>query len=109
MSKGRKTIKLFVKGKMGVGKTTLITTLHDILKRNKKFKESFNGYDIEIFEYAECDEGEIQSAHNKRWSIDDGKLEEIEFLSVTYHKSFIDLIWKIIKWPFVKLFKLIRK
>jgi len=83
-----KKIKLFVKGKMGCGKTTFVNTVRDILKKNKKFKELFNDYEIEIFEFAESEDKEVQSATNKRWTIKENKLEETEWFATHYHKSF---------------------
>lgn len=100
-----KKIKLFVKGKMGCGKTTFITTIRDILKKNKKFKEMFEGYEFDIFEFAESEDKEIQAATNKRWTIQEGKFEETEWFATSYHKSFFSKIWLFI----LKIFKLFGK
>lgn len=108
MSEDYKVIKVFVKGEMGIGKTTFITCVRDLLKKNKKFKELFDRYNIEVFEIATTsDDTEYRSASNKMWSITDGKLEEKEFITVTYRKSFIATVWSTIKSVFVKLFKFI--
>ena len=98
-----KKINVFVKGKMGVGKTTFITTLRDILKKNKKFKELFNEYEFDVYEFAEDDDLEYQSAANKKWTIKDGNFKEEEFIKVVYKKSFFKMIWSFIKALFKKL------
>lgn len=103
-----KEINIFVKGKTGVGKTTFINTIRDILKKNKKFKESFNGYEFNIYEIAKIEEEEVQSATNKKWTITEGIFEESEFFNISYKKSFLTNIWNFIKTIIVKLFKILR-
>lgn len=102
-----KQIKIFVKGKYGVGKTTFINTVRDILKKNKKFKELFNDYEFDVYEFAEDENKESQTAVCKKWTITEGKFEEKEFISVAYEKSFFGSLWtavtKLFKWIF-KLF-----
>ena len=100
-----KKINIFVKGKYGVGKTTFINCLRDILKKNKKFKELFDGYEFNIHEFAEDENKETQSAVTKKWIILDSKFEEEECLSIAYKKSFLGNIWALI----VKIFKAIIK
>ena len=96
-----KKINIFVKGKMSVGKTTFINTVRDILKKNKKFKESFEGYEFDVYEFAEDEDKEYQSATNKKWTIKDGKFEENEFVNVAYKKS----IFRSIIDFFLRIFK----
>ena len=99
-----KQIKIFVKGKYGVGKTTFVNTVRDILKKNKKFKELFNDYEFDVYEFVEDGNKEFQSAACKKWTITEGKFEEKEFISVAYEKSFFGSLWtevtKLFKWIF---------
>ena len=98
-----KKINVFVKGKMGVGKTTFITTLRDILKKNKSFKELFDNYEFDIYEFTEDDDQEYQSAVNKKWTIQDNNFTEDEFVKIIYKKSLFKKIWSFIKALFKKL------
>lgn len=98
-----KKINVFVKGKMGVGKTTFINTLRDILKKNKKFKELFDDYEFDVYEFAEDEDQEYQSATNKKWTIKEGNFKEDEFIKVAYKKSFFKTIWSFIKALFRKI------
>ena len=102
-----KQIKIFVKGKYGVGKTTFVNTVRDILKKNKKFKELFNDYEFDVYEFAEDENKESQTAVCKKWTITEGKFDEKEFISAAYEKSFFGSLWtavtKLFKWIF-KLF-----
>ena len=102
-----KQIKIFVKGKYGVGKTTFVNTVRDILKKNKKFKELFNDYEFDVYEFVEDENKEFQSAACKKWTITEGKFDEKEFISMAYEKSFFGSLWtavtKLFKWIF-KLF-----
>lgn len=102
-----KQIKIFVKGKYRVGKTTFVNTVRDILKKNKKFKELFNDYEFDVYEFAEDENKEFQTAVCKKWTITEGKFDEKEFISVAYEKSFFGSLWtavtKLFKWIF-KLF-----
>ena len=91
-----KQIKVFVKGKYGVGKTTFINTVRDVLKKNKKFKELFNDYEFDVYEFAEDENKESQTAACKKWTITEGKFEEKEYISVAYRKSFFTELWLII-------------
>lgn len=101
-----KQIKIFVKGKYGVGKTTFVNTVRDILKKNKKFKELFNDYEFDIYEFAEDENKEQQEAVCKKWTITEGKFEEKEFISVAYEKSFFSSLWTTITKLFKGIFKL---
>lgn len=103
-----KQIKIFVKGSMAIGKTTFINAVRDLLKKNKKFKESFDGYEFDIYEFVEDENKEQQEAVCKKWTITEGKFDEKkEFISVVYEKSFFSSLWttitKLFKWIF-KLF-----
>ena len=91
-----KQIKVFIKGKYGVGKTTFINTVRDVLKKNKKFKELFNDYEFDVYEFAEDENKESQTAVCKKWTIIEGKFEEKEYISVAYRKSFYAELWLII-------------
>lgn len=101
-----KKINIFVKGKMAVGKTTFINNVRDILKRNKKFKTLFEDYEFDVYEFAEDENKEYQSASNKRWTIKEGKFEEKEFIAVAYEKSFFKTIGNFIVKIFKSIFKL---
>lgn len=103
-----KQINIFVKGKTGVGKTTFINTIRDILKKNKKFKENFEGYEFNIYEVSKIEDEEIQSATNKKWTITEGTFEETEFFNISYKKSFLQNIWSLIKVLFKKILKIFR-
>ena len=93
-----KKIRLFVKGKMGCGKTTFINTLRDILKKNKKFKALFDGYVFDIYEFCEYNDGEEkQAASTKIWTITSEQLTETEELVVHYKKSIFVEIFLFIK------------
>ena len=102
-----KEIKILVKGKYGVGKTTFINAVRDILKKNKKFKELFEGYEFDVYEFATDEEKENQAATSKKWTITDGKFEEQEFMVISYQKSFFRSVWsfilRLVKW-IIKLF-----
>jgi len=99
-----KKINIFVKGKMAVGKTTFIMTVRDILKKNKKFKELFNDYEFDIYEFAEDEGREFQSSANKKWTIVNNVFKEEEFLSVSYKKSFFGNIFNVLKAFFKRIF-----
>ena len=99
-----KEIKILVKGEYGVGKTTFINTIRDILKKNKKFKELFEGYEFNVYEFATDKEKENQTAVSKKWTIIDGKFEEQEFMIVAYKKSFFRSIWDFILKVFKSIF-----
>lgn len=102
-----KKIKLFVKGKMGCGKTTFINALRDILKKNKKFKEMFEGYTFDIHEFCEYTDGEEkQAASVKIWNITEGKFNETEELVISYKKSIFIRIFLFIKNLIAKIIKI---
>ena len=79
--------------------------MRDILKKNKKFKELFNDYEFDVYEFAEDENKESQTAVCKKWTITEGKFEEKEFVSVAYEKSFFGSLWTAV----TKLFKWISK
>lgn len=101
-----KEIKILVKGKYGIGKTTFINTIRDILKKNKKFKELFEGYEFDVYEFTTDEEKENQAAVSKKWTITEGKFEEQEFMVVAYKKSFFKGVWLAIIKMFKAIFKL---
>ena len=104
-----KQIKIFVKGKYGVGKTTFVNTVRDILKKNKKFKELFNDYEFDVYEFVEDENKEFQSAACKKWTITEGKFDEKEFISMAYEKSFFGSLWTAVTKLFKRIFKLFIK
>lgn len=101
-----KKINLIVKGKMAVGKTTFVNTVRDILKKNKKFKELFNDYEFDVYEFATDGEEEYQSASNKKWTIKENKFEEQECVNFAYKKSFFTAILAFVKKIFKAIFRI---
>ena len=104
-----KQIKIFIKGKYCVGKTTFVNTVRDILKKNKKFKELFNDYEFDVYEFVEDENKEFQSATCKKWTITEGKFDEKEFISMAYEKSFFGSLWTAVTKLFKRIFKLFIK
>lgn len=101
-----KKINLIVKGEFAVGKTTFVNTVRDILKKNKKFKELFNDYEFDVYEFATDGEEEYQSASNKKWTIKENKFEEQEYVNFAYKKSFFTAVWVFIKKIFKAIFRI---
>lgn len=103
-----KKISLIVKGKMAVGKTTFVNTVRDILKKNKKFKELFDDYEFDVYEFATDGENEYQSATNKKWTVKEGKFDEEECINVAYQKSFFKTAWTFVKNIFKAIFRIFK-